>query len=397
MVFKVPPEVPNFFAQKNLKVGFSWLDVWAEEHARSFTVAKAVELDLLQAFKTSLQKAIEGGQSFETWREHLKPELEKLGWWGKRTVQDPTGAYKPKQVDFSSPQRLQTIFWSNMRSARAAGQWERIQRSKRGLPYLVYVHTASARARPLHLSWVGTILPADDPFWNTHFPPNGWNCKCSVRQVTGSERDDLLTQNGYSSDVPPQETKAFINKRTGEISQVPNGIDAGWQTNPGKARSETLLKSLEDKLQVSGAQQARASIKSLWSSNYSQVLKNLPQTIRVRAPAAVSESLQTSFETTTPIISISNDTLRIKDQKHGGDMARIQQIIDEGAVIDKSERGRKEYWAVAYIDKQLWKVAVKQSEAGFMYIATYHRIRANEVKSVVIPDLQSLTEISTDE
>jgi hypothetical protein len=122
------------------------------------------------------------------------------------------------------------------------------------------------------------------------------------------------------------------------------------------------------------------------------VLKNLVETVRdnpvrVRAPAAISESLQTNFEAKTPIISISNDTLLRKDNKHGGDMALVQRIVDEGAVIDKSSRGAPEYWAVAYIDNQLWKVAIKKSDTGFMYAASYHRIQSQQVKDVVIPEL----------
>ncbi len=223
--FRVPPEVPRYFADKGLKPAFSWLDVWGQEHAYAFTVAKAVDAELLGLFKSSIQRAIEKGEGFETWRKQLLPELQRLGWAGKRMVDDPTGQWKSKEVDFTAPRRLQTIFWSNMRAARAAGQWERIQRTKKGLPYLLYSLSVSERKRPQHRTWVGTILHADDPWWSTHFPPNGWHCKCSVRQITGREADSLTRQGGYSREAPPVNMQPFVNRRTGEILKVPEGID----------------------------------------------------------------------------------------------------------------------------------------------------------------------------
>lgn len=233
--FRVPAEVPRYFADRGLSPSFSWLDVWGEEHAHAFTVAKAVDVELLTVMRDSIKRAIDEGQGFETWRQGLRPELERIGWGKPRLVKDPTGERPDRKVDFTAPGRLQTIFSSNMRAARAAGQWERIQRSKDALPYLLYVRTTSTEPRVQHLAWAGTILPADDPFWNTHFPPNGWRCKCAVRQVSRFEREAKLGEPGYSEARPALDEKTFVNRRTGEISRVPDGIDPGWGHNPGKA------------------------------------------------------------------------------------------------------------------------------------------------------------------
>ncbi|MBO9493804.1 hypothetical protein J7438_06860 [Thalassotalea sp. G20_0] len=29
--------------------------------------------------------------------------------------------------------------------------------------------------------------PVDAPLWQTHYPPNGWNCRCGVIQLTKEE------------------------------------------------------------------------------------------------------------------------------------------------------------------------------------------------------------------
>lgn len=185
--FQTPPEVLNYFEEKGLRPAFSWLDVWGQEHAYAFTVAKATELELLTAFKTSIADALKAGQGFETWKTGLMPVLQRLGWDKPRTVLDPTGERPPTEVNFASPRRLRTIFWSNMNSARSAGQWERAQRTKAALPYILYVRTTASDPRREHLGWVGTILPVDDAFWSTHWPPNGWGCnvRCA-RSPAGS-------------------------------------------------------------------------------------------------------------------------------------------------------------------------------------------------------------------
>ena len=39
------------------------------------------------------------------------------------------------------------------------------------------------RVREDHALLHETTLPASDPFWDKYYPPNGWNCRCTVVQV----------------------------------------------------------------------------------------------------------------------------------------------------------------------------------------------------------------------
>lgn len=96
-----------------------------------------------------------------------------------------------KSVQLGSDRRLRTIYDTNMRTARSAGQWDRIQRTKRAMPYLLYTLGPSREHRAEHLKWADLCLPVDDPFWQTHIGPNGWGCKCGVRQVSKYEYDQL--------------------------------------------------------------------------------------------------------------------------------------------------------------------------------------------------------------
>jgi uncharacterized protein with gpF-like domain len=40
------------------------------------------------------------------------------------------------------------------------------------------------------------ILRADDPWWKTHYPPNGWGCQCTVHAVSLQELRDKYGKDG---------------------------------------------------------------------------------------------------------------------------------------------------------------------------------------------------------
>ncbi len=69
-----------------LKVSFDWRDVWQQEHAHAFTVAKAARADILADIHEAVDNAIREGTTLHQFRKQLTPLLQKKGWWGKRTI-----------------------------------------------------------------------------------------------------------------------------------------------------------------------------------------------------------------------------------------------------------------------------------------------------------------------
>lgn len=67
-------------------------------------------------------------------------------------------------------------------AGRSAAQWQTIQATKEVLPFLEYSTVGDDRVRPDHQDLEGIVRPVDDSFWDIYYPPNGWGCRCDVRQ-----------------------------------------------------------------------------------------------------------------------------------------------------------------------------------------------------------------------
>lgn len=243
--FKALPakEAIEFFRQKGYAISFSWEDVWQSGHQAAFTVAKAMQLDILRDIRTAVDTVMSDGTTFETFRKNLKPRLLEKGWWGKAEMTDPlTG--ETKLVQLGSTRRLRTIFDTNLRTAHSEGQWARIQEAKKSFPYLRYNANNSEHPRLEHSGWDDLVLPADDPFWQAHFPVKAWGCKCNVTQMNARMLEQSGLKVGESPKVPEY---TYTNKRTGEIQKIPAGVHPAFNYPPG-GRLANMPKFLADKL-----------------------------------------------------------------------------------------------------------------------------------------------------
>jgi SPP1 gp7 family putative phage head morphogenesis protein len=236
--FNLEPErALAFFRAKGYVTSFAWQDVFAAEHRVGFTVAKMLDLDLLRDVRMAVDRAIESGLTKQQFADELEPRLVQAGWWGRQEVDDPkTG--ETKLAELGSPSRLELIFRTNLQTSYSAGHWSEIQDTKADAPYLLYEAVDDDRTREEHRAWDGTVLPVDDAWWMTHMPPNGWNCRCGVVQLSAGQ----VKEHGFSvaDKAPPSPTYDYTNPRTGVVSQVPKGIDPGWAYNPGEDRQTNL-------------------------------------------------------------------------------------------------------------------------------------------------------------
>jgi SPP1 gp7 family putative phage head morphogenesis protein len=228
--FAVAPVEAIDFLRKKLDVPTAtWTDLWQEQHSVAFTVAGAQTEALVKDFHDAVSKAIENGTTLAAFRKDFDRIVANHGW----------------SYNGSRNWRSKVIFDTNMRTAYAAGSWDQTQRVKKQRPYLRYVAVMDNRTRPEHAAWHGTVLPVDDPWWQTHYPPNGWNCRCIAQSLSA---DDLV-QWGYkvSEQAPASPlVERTVNTPDGpQPVMVPDGIDPGFAYRPGAKPDDVLRAALD--------------------------------------------------------------------------------------------------------------------------------------------------------
>lgn len=214
-----PTEAIAFLRGKTNTTSQRWTDVWNEAHTQSFMVAGAATKAIVGDFRDAVAKALEQGTSLAEFRQDFDRIVETHGW----------------EFNGTPGWRASIIYETNLSTAYSAGRYAQMTEpdTLRVFPYWQYMHTSSARPRPQHLAWVGTTLPADDPWWSTHYPPNGWRCRCSVRPVSEA---GLRRQGKRGPDeAPPVDLRPWRSRDGRVVTEVPHGIDPGFAYNPGKA------------------------------------------------------------------------------------------------------------------------------------------------------------------
>lgn len=391
-LFKTAPrEVTRYFDAKTNVPSFDWRDIAPAEHAFSFTVAKSAGYDILDDIRAAVADAITNRVPFEEFQANLTPILQRKGWWGKQEAADPaTGELRTVQL--GSPRRLQTIYWANTATAHAAGEWERSQRNKRFLPYLIYLRSVSEHKRLEHLRYVGTVAPVDDPIWDRLYPPNGWGCKCGVRQVSRQQAVDL----GWDGEEPAQiAERPWRNKRTGQTVMVPEGVDPGWDTNPGKHRAANVSRFLSDRIDAMPPARQRIAIDDIVSS---PVLKAFAEG-RLKdgfVPVAqISADIVESFGATAGVVRLSADSVSHILLDHAERSltteefrAAINVITAPAGVIHRT--GARSLVFVGEAGGAWWRVAVK-SAAGKSewWLTSFLRKSAVEARRVLERAMQS--------
>lgn len=210
-----PEEAIRYFEGKGYAIGFKWEDVWQEAHARAFTVAGVMKVDVLQDIRNALGKSVESGGTLAQFQKELMPVLERKGWLGRgHLVDDQTGEIQGKRL---TPRRLETIFRTNMQSAYMAGRFATQLENVDERPWWEYVAVMDNRTRPAHRVLNGRVYRYDDPFWRTFYPPNGYRCRCRVRTRSRSDMKQL--------DLPESSS-------AGQLTEVDQVINREGETRP---------------------------------------------------------------------------------------------------------------------------------------------------------------------
>lgn len=174
-----PAEIPfdeavSFLKSRIPLTKTEWKDIETKIRFRAFTVAALSEVDQVEKVRRSALAALEKGTPF--------PDF-----WTEATAAGKAG------ISDASPWYWETVYRTNMQTAYNAGraaEFTRVQPE-----YLEFVGIEDERQTDICRAASGTILPASDPFWKTHWPPLHFNCRSTVRAVFQEEVDALREEN----------------------------------------------------------------------------------------------------------------------------------------------------------------------------------------------------------
>lgn len=215
----------EFFRRKANVPTKSYADIYNSEHDYAFVVAGANRNALLNDFRAAIDKAISQGTTLEEFRKNFAEIVEKHGW----------------SYNGSFNWRSRVIYETNLNSSYQAGRYQQLRDAK--FPYMEYLHSDYVEhPRELHQSWNHLVLNFNDPWWDSHFPPNGYGCQCRVR---GRTKGDLKRMGKDGPDAAP--TINWVDRVIGEnsgdprIVRVPEGIDPSFEHIPGQTRLDTFV------------------------------------------------------------------------------------------------------------------------------------------------------------
>ena len=144
-------------------------------------------------------------------------------------------------------------------AAHSAGQWRDFVGRTDIYPNLEYTTAADDRVRPTHAQLDGARYPVNHPFWDSHMPPLGYRCRCTVIQTDrpAVQVDEVAPEKGFGN---PGKTRKLVQDdhpyfavpsvRLDVLLEVAETLRAAIELKNVKKRARTQVQS---KLQVPGA------------------------------------------------------------------------------------------------------------------------------------------------
>lgn len=233
-------EAVDWFASRVILSSDERKQVPTNARSRAFWIAGAAQLDVVQTVRDALTKAIADGGTVEDFRAKVRTLL--MSQWGG-----------------DNPRRIDLIFRNATQQAYNAGRYAQMEDPtvKRFRPYRMFDAILDGRTSDICTECNGTILPADDPWWDTHSPQLHHACRSSIRALRRAEAERRgITQ---SPTAVAADTGFGVSPRLAQE----------WRPEP-EGRDQRLMAELERK---------RAALSTL------PAVPDLPETFAREKPA----------------------------------------------------------------------------------------------------------------
>jgi SPP1 gp7 family putative phage head morphogenesis protein len=141
---------------------------------QAFTVSGLGDVSLIENIKSAIADAVAKGNTASDFNKAVDQLTAKAG------VEDLTAF------------QTSTVFQTNVQRAYANGHFEQMRDPAVAiaLPYWKYMTAGDNRVRPNHAALDGFVAHNEDTIWNRIYPPNGFNCRCTVVLILADEAPD---------------------------------------------------------------------------------------------------------------------------------------------------------------------------------------------------------------
>ena len=364
------PEQISFFRNKlNLPTTRSG-QITRDQNDAAFVVAGATKADLLADLRSAVNDAISNGQSLGEFRKQFEEIVAKRGWTGWTGEGSKAGR----------AWRTRLIYKTNLDTSYAAGRWAQMTDPDvvRLRPYWRYIHNTIENPRQQHQRWNNLVLRHDHPWWQAHYPPNGFGCNCGVETL--NERG-LRRLGKEGPDTSPNDgTYESVDNTTGEVVTVPNGVQPGWDYAPGQTATERAIAARLNRLDSVEATIARQNVADLVEAGLFNRFWN--GEVRGEYPVAVVPPVERDvLGAESPVVLLSHQSLSAHQERHPeigiDDYRRVQQLLDDGEVYRlPDEPGRLIY---LIIEGVTYRAALKRTTDGKKnYFLTLFKSRTNQ-------------------
>ncbi len=178
-------EALRYFEDKNVitRSQFDRLSSLAKQ--RAFTVAGLETKQMLRLVHDELAKQISKGADLREFRRFMEKRIKSSGM--VMSVVEGT--------NLKSASHIETVFRTNVLNSYNAGRHAHMTNPEvlKARPIWQISVIRDTRARPAHYDAHGKCLRADDPFWQTAYPPFGFNCRCRVRSLPASKAPAVVS------------------------------------------------------------------------------------------------------------------------------------------------------------------------------------------------------------
>jgi len=180
----VPDGFASRFVADKLPVARRVFDrMLPEIKARAICVSGITDLDAVQNVRDAIAALPQGAN----WNDVKGEIVRNISPYVVDAV-DPDERAKQEEA---AEARAELLLRTQGFQAYAASEYQALREQMDVFPFWEYVTARDDRVRDSHAALDGIILPADDPFWDEHYPPWDWGCRCTVRPRMSAEVERL--------------------------------------------------------------------------------------------------------------------------------------------------------------------------------------------------------------